>query len=824
MKNVLTGLLMVFLWAACSEEKLEITPVPFNKVTLTDGFWKERMKTEINVTVPFSVAQSEPAIERFRRCAAFLAGDSTALPQTHRFISSDLYKVMEGVSYSLMMERNPALEIQMDSVIRLIAASQEADGYLYISHTCGNPDLREMGEKRYSWVVHSHELYNVGHLYEAAVAYYQATGKDALLNVAIKSARHVNKVFFEGGDPKYNDGKPINQAPGHEEIELALCKLYRVTQDPLYLQMAKKFLEIRGVTYRPEGEGVMAPTYAQQQAPVKEQTEAVGHAVRAAYLYTAMAQVDALTGLNDYGKALHSIWNNLVTTRMHITGGLGAIEGMEGFGAPYELPNLTAYNETCASVANVFFNQGMYLASGDARYLDVAELSLFNNSLAGVNINGDRFFYVNPLEADGVKRFNHGHGGRAEWFGCACCPPNISRLILQVGGYMYAYSKSNIYLTLYGGSKTNIPLEGVNVALDQVTGYPYDGKVKLTVHPDKRSEFAVYMRIPTWATSDEFVPGGLYPYKESTQTKVELWVNGETTSFKTDKGFAVVNRTWQEGDVIELNLPMPVRFVDCIPEVKENIGKTAVTRGPLVYCAEEVDNSGPVQRLYLGNSDEKQAMVSDIHSGVLKGLASITLPGMESVNDATASCGIMLVPYYAWCNRGDNRTMLVWLSKDASTVRTSNQEMAYLRNIQAVRTSSTASGGGISDQAVCDGKVASSSADRVTDRWISTPAKASATQWLTFDFKEPFLLNSLSVYWLDGSPEEKVALPTDWSVEYKSGNGWKPLERYVTDSYQVGKDQFNVVHPASSVQVETVRINMKPQEGKSIGISEVRFE
>ena len=325
--------------------------------------------------------------------------------------------------------------------------------------------------------------------------------------------------------------------------------------------MAKKFLEIRGVTYRPEGEGVMAPTYAQQHAPVKEQTEAVGHAVRAAYLYTAMAQVDAVTGLNDYTKALNSIWTNLVTTRMHITGGLGAVEGMEGFGAPYELPNLTAYNETCAAVANVFFNYGMYLDSGDAKFLDIAELSLFNNSLAGINLHGDRFFYVNPLEADGVRRFNHGNGGRAKWFGCACCPPNISRLILQVPGYMYAYSKDRVYLTLYGGSQTTIPLEGTRVKLEQTSAYPFDGKVRLTVQPEKGSKFSVCMRIPTWARSDEFVPGGLYPYKQPKQAEVELSVNGQKTDFKMEKGFAVIKRDWKPGDVVELIIPMPVRFV-----------------------------------------------------------------------------------------------------------------------------------------------------------------------------------------------------------------------------------------------------------------------
>ena len=323
-----------------------------------------------------------------------------------------------------------------------------------------------------------------------------------------------------------------------------------------------------------------------------------------------MAQVDALTGLKDYTRALNSIWTNLVTTRMHITGGLGAIEGMEGFGAPYELPNLTAYNETCAAVANVFFNYGMYLDSGDAKFLDIAELSLFNNSLAGITLHGDRIFYVNPLEADGVRRFNHGNGGRAKWFGCACCPPNISRLILQVPGYMYAYSKDRVYLTLYGGSQTEIPLEETRVKLEQSSAYPFDGKVRVTVQPEKASKFSVCMRIPTWARAGEFVPGGLYPYKQPGHTEIELSVNGQKTDFRMEKGFAVVKRNWEPGDVVELNIPMPVRFVDCIPEVSENIGKTAVTRGPLVYCAEEVDNAGTVQRLYLGDVYESHVFLA----------------------------------------------------------------------------------------------------------------------------------------------------------------------------------------------------------------------
>ena len=451
LKRSTIALLVLACLTNCGKTDNSIRPVPFTDVKLTNGFWQQRMKTELDVTVPFSVEHGAPAVERFRRCADFLAGKETPLPETHRFISSDLYKVMEGVAYSLMLRPDEKLEAFMDSTIALIAASQKPDGYLYISHICGNYNESEMGNRPYSYVIHSHELYNMGHLYEAAVAYYQATGKRELLDVAIKSAKHIQHVFFEG-DPAYNDGKPVNQAPGHEEIELALCKLYRATGDRLYLNLAKKFLDIRGVTFVPDGEGVNSPTYAQQHQPVKDQREAVGHCVRAIYLYTGMAQVDALTGNAEYTEALDSIWNNLVTSRIHVTGGLGADRRIEGFGEMYSLPNKEAYDETCAAVANVFFNNAMFLAEGDAKYLDVAEISLFNNALAGISLSGDRFFYVNPLESEGDV-------ARSEWFGCSCCPPNISRLILQTPGYMYSYTDKDVYVTLYAGNEVNIPLK-----------------------------------------------------------------------------------------------------------------------------------------------------------------------------------------------------------------------------------------------------------------------------------------------------------------------------------------------------------------------------
>lgn len=798
------GIAISLLLGSCAAEKEQITPVPFNEVTLTDGFWKNRMETEINVTVPFSVEQSETAVKRFRQAAAYMAGDTTQLPAPHRFISSDLYKVMEGVAYSLMLHPNDTLEQFMDSTIQLIGAAQEDDGYLYISHSCGNPNVEEMGEKPYSYVLHSHELYNVGHLYEAAVAYFQATGKKNFLDIAQKSARHINRVFFEGGDPKYNNGKPVMQAPGHEEIELALCKLYRVTGDTLYLHMAKRFLDIRGVTFHTEGEGVMADTYAQQHAPVKDQTQAVGHAVRAAYLYTAMAQVDALTGKNDYTKALNSIWNDLVTTRMHITGGLGAVAGMEGFGAQYELPNLTAYNETCAAVGNVFFNHSMFLESGEGKFLDIAELSLFNNALAGINLNGDRFFYVNPLEANGILRFNHGHGGRSKWFGCACCPPNISRLILQVPGYMYSYSKENIYLTLYGGSITKIPMKGTNVELIQESNYPFDGNVKLTVKPDKDVKFGLKLRVPTWANKNEFAPGGLYPYKKMKEENIILKINGKEQTYHIEKGFVSVNRTWKSGDEVILTLPMPVRMVECVPQVKENIGRTAIVRGPLVYCAEQIDNNGPVQRLYLNGSDEQAATVHYVPDGILKGIPQIHLDNQ-----------ITLVPYYAWCNRGDNSSMLVWLRNEKPSKDEMAYEMAYVQNIKEIKVSS-----GISkEHEICDGQEGNNSNDSNISKWVS---QTSGKQWVEIQFKEAFNLNALSVYWCEN--EGNIKTPQSWSAEYLSDGQWKNLQLYVTDSYQQEKDKFNVVHPASPIQVEAVRITIHTKPSKLVGVSEIRFE
>ena len=366
MKRKVISLIFLLGITCYSAYSQTLTPVSFDKVTLQDNFWSNRMKLQKEVLVPVAFERTQEAVEDLRRTANYLKGIEGPLPTTSRFNTSDLYKVIEGAAYLLKMERDSELEKQIDDIAVIISEAQEKDGYLYPAHTTGSSAKAEhwggsgMGDKPYSWVVHSHELYNIGHLYEAAAAYYQATGKKNLLDIAEKSAKHVNKVFFEG-DAKYNNGKPVNQAPGHEEIELALVKLYRVTGNKLYLDMAQKFIDIRGVTYIPDGKGTMSPEYAQQHAPVRDQDEAVGHAVRAVYLYSGMSDVGSLAHDSTMNPALDKIWRNIVDTRMHITGGLGAVHGIEGFGPEYELPNKEAYDETCAAVGNVFFNNRIFL-------------------------------------------------------------------------------------------------------------------------------------------------------------------------------------------------------------------------------------------------------------------------------------------------------------------------------------------------------------------------------------------------------------------------------------------------------------------------------
>ena len=650
-----------------------LIPVAFNEVILEDKFWKPRLITQVETLVPFALDKTINAQIALRQTGNFLSGIMDSLPKPHAYQSSDLYKVMEGAAYLLFLEENRALEKRMDDIIDLISSAQKKDGYLYVGHITGvsgsisnkikDPTINRMvwmmGDKPYSNVIHSHELYNMGHMFEGAIAYYQATGKDKWLKIAEKSAQHINKVFFEG-DPNYNNGKPVNQAPGHQELELALTKLYRITGNKLYLNMAKKFLDIRGKTFIPNGEQYNSPIYAQQHLPVTEQRKAVGHAVRATYLYSGMADVGGLFGISDYDKALKSIWNDIVDKKMSITGGLGAVQGIEGFGSDYVLPNKESYNETCAAVGNVFFNFRMFLRTRDARYMDVAEISLLNNSLAGVNIEGNKFFYVNPLEADGTTKFNHGNAGRSEWFNTACCPSNIARLIPQVSGMMYSFSDDEIYLTFYGSNSSTIKLESGMVRIKQKSEYPFDGKVDLTVSPKSSQRFKLKLRIPSWVNSNQFVPGELYSYDDKNYDKWKLSINGVKINAKTENGFVTIDRLWNVGDKVILDLPMTVRINKTINKVKENKNRVAITRGPLVYVAEGIDNYRPVQEFYIEDMfDNNKIKIKKINTGILENVVSIIFPA-KRLNNKIEEIFLKMIPYYAWNNR-ENSSMIVWI-------------------------------------------------------------------------------------------------------------------------------------------------------------------
>ena len=793
-----------------------LKPVPFNRVEMTSDFWRPRLETQRKTLVPFAFERTRPGVEHLQAARDVLVGKKAAGHRAHRFIDSDLYKVMEGAAYLLQLRDDPELERQIDDLADVIAGAQHGNGYLYPSHTTGAGSSRHMmGDTPYTFIVHSHELYNVGHLYEAAIAYYRATGKKKLLNVAEKSARHINQVIFEG-DPDYNGGRPVRQAPGHQEIELALVKLYRVTGKQLYLDMARKLLEIRGVTYVPDGEGVMSPTYAQQHAPVTEQKEAVGHAVRATYLYSAMADVGTLTGEPAYGQALDRIWRNITSTRMHITGGLGAVHGIEGFGPQYELPNADAFNETCAAVGNVLLNYRMFLLHKDAKYLDVAEVALLNNVLAAVNLQGNRFFYVNPLAADGKYPFNHGTAGRAPWFGTACCPSNMARLIPQVPGMTYAHDDSDLYITFFAESRTEVQLNGTRVKVEQKTAYPNDGEISVSINPVKPAKFCLRLRIPTW-TRDRFVPGDLYRYADSIAAPVTVSVNGQQFDAPFEKGFAAIDREWRDGDRVVLNLPMPVRVTECHPAVKANTDRIALTHGPLVLCAEEVDNGGATQRFFFdevpATADAEVKMTRIRHGSFIQ--TDVPAHAVTGTG-GTENVQLVLTPYYAWNNRGTG-SMTVWFPRDRSLAVFDPHLLPKESPFSQITASHTSPLDTVN--AVGDGKEPRWSSGKKVPRWTSRPQN-DKPQWVEARFAETRQLRDVGVFWMQDQFD--VRFPAEWSLEVEQNGRWKAFELYTTDRYDTRANQYNVVHPAAPLKCDAIRIRMTPKKNACVGILEIK--
>lgn len=553
-----------------------IQPVAFTQVRVTDNFWAPKIKVNADVTIPYTLEQCKKngRIDNFLVAAGKKKADRLS---EYTFDDTDIYKVIEGASYSLQVRKDDNLEKYLDTLIAIIDDAQEPDGYLYTFRTAKVATPHEwIGSKRWEKEEDlSHELYNSGHLFEAAVAHYQATGKTNLLDIAVKNADLLVKTFGYGREEKF---------PGHQIIETGLTKLYRVTGKQQYLDLAKFFLDLRGTP------GHLNHEYSQAYKKVVDQHEAVGHAVRAAYMYTGMADVAALTGNAAYLSAIDDIWNDVVEKKIYLTGGIGATGAGEAFGKAYDLPNMSAYAETCASIANVYWNNRMFLLHGDAKYIDVLERTLYNGLLSGVSLSGDRFFYPNPLASLGQHQ-------RSAWFSCACCISNMTRFLPSMPGYVYAQNKNDLFVNLFVGSESVIQLPAGKIAVTQNTNYPWDGKNEITINPATAgATFALHIRIPGWAL-DKPIPGDLYTAEQAPE-KIQLLLNGNPVAMHMQKGFAVLNRKWAKGDKITLMLPMTAKRIFANEKVTADKNRFALQRGPLVYCLEGPDNKDSCSNEY----------------------------------------------------------------------------------------------------------------------------------------------------------------------------------------------------------------------------------
>jgi DUF1680 family protein len=622
-----------------------IRAVPMTAVQITDAFWRPRMEVNRTVSIPHVLRQNEETgrVANFLKAAGKLQGPYAG----RRYNDTDVYKALEAASHALALAPDKSLEAEVDRTIAAIAAAQEPDGYLYTARTVDpkNPPPGA-GPERWSYLHTSHELYNFGHLYEAAVAHFQATGKRTLLDVAIRNADLVCRTF--------GPGRRLD-APGHQEIELALVKLFRVTGDRKYLDQAKFFLDQRGRphTVAPHRFDEKDPfaiyndrAYRQDHQPLVEQTRAVGHAVRATYAYSGMTDVATLLEDVAYGRAVEALWQDVMAKRVYLTGGLGSQGRTEAFGDDYQLPNRRAYAETCASIGGLLWYHRMFLRKGDAAYLDAFEQTLYNGYLSGVSARGDSFFYQNPLESDGTR-------DRSTYFDVACCPANLARLMAQLPGLVYATRGSTLFVNLFIGSSTQTTVAGREVRVRQETRYPWDGRIRIEIEPSAPAPFAVSLRIPGW-TRGEPLPGGLYRFNEQPGDAPSVVVNGQRLDVRAVDGFVAIERRWQQGDTIELTLPMPPRRVVAREEVEENRGRAAIQRGPVVYAIEAADNDGRALDVLLPLD---APLAHEFRADLLNGVEVITARAPRPDGSART---VTAVPYFAWANRGKGE-MAVWI-------------------------------------------------------------------------------------------------------------------------------------------------------------------
>jgi len=785
----------------CTKEKkasadYPIQPVPFTEVKFTDDFWAPRIRKNASVTIPiaFGYCESTGRVRNFE----IAAGNDTGVFQTiYPFDDSDVFKIIEGASYSLQSFPDPKLESYLDTLITKIGDAQEPDGYLYTNRTIaemhGGAGLHEWASKN-RWELDSilsHELYNLGHLYEAAVAHYQATGKRSLLDIALKSADLVNKDFGTGQLKVY---------PGHQVIEMGLVRLYRTTGEKKYLDLAKLFLDIRGPKGQPYNQADIKPV---------DQTEAVGHSVRATYMYSGMADIAAIENDAAYLTAITKIWENLVEGKMYVTGGIGATGGNEGFAEPFELPNMSAYCETCASIGDIFFNQRLFLLHGQSKYMDVLEKTLYNSMLSGVSLSADRFFYPNPLES-------HGQHQRQSWFGCACCPSNVARFVPAIPGYVYAVTENDLYVNLFISNDANISIGSRKVSISQKADFPWDGKVEIVINPETSGKFNLKIRIPGWV-QNEALPGGLYRFTDQNSEPVTIIINGTDFQFRQTDGYADILRKWEKGDKVEIVFPMPVRKVVADDRVKANRDKIAVQRGPVIYCAEWPDNNnGNVLNLVV----KKDAVfATEFDPTLLGGTQVISTSGEQSKRTVDGNVEMLgeeqvrLIPYALWNNRGPGQ-MMVWFPVSASSSHPlPAPTIAYTSKIKASKITSDL-------PAITDQTEPSNSNDRSATYFHWWPDK-DKTEWIQYDFTKPQTISKTRVYWFDDSPDGGCRIPDSWEILYLKENIWRPVK--AKSPYKITKDGWDslVFDP---VKASAIKIKVRLNKEYSAGIYEWEVE
>ena len=805
MKKLMTMALGVAMLLPAGAQKKQasahgypINPVPFTAVKVTPGtFWGQRLEASRKVTIPlaFSKCEETGRYTNFTNAAQHLKDPSKVFKVGGlAFDDTDPYKTLEGAAYILQTYPDKKLEAYCDSVIDIIASAQEPDGYLYTSRTQNPQHPHEWaGDKRWSKDEDlSHELYNLGHMIEGAVAYYQATGKRKFLDIA---RRYADCAIREVGP---NPGQ-MCVVPGHQIAEMAMARLYIATGEKKYIDFAKYLLDYRGKT-------TIKHEYSQAHKPVIQQDEAVGHAVRAAYMYAGMADVAALTGDKDYIKAIDAIWNNIATKKLYITGGIGATSNGEAFGKNYELPNMSAYCETCAAIGNVYVNYRLFLLHGESKYYDVLERTLYNGLISGVSLEGNGFFYPNPLESMGQHQ-------RQAWFGCACCPSNICRFIPSLPGYIYAVKDRNVYVNLFLSNKSNLTVAGKKVGLSQTTAYPWNGDITVNVDQNAAGQFAMKIRIPGWVRG-QVVPSNLYQYTDGKRLGYTITVNGQTVAAKvTEDGYYTINRKWKKGDKVQIHFDMEARTVRANNKVEADRGRISIERGPLVYCAEHPDNTFDIMGALMNQNPEFSLGKTEIAGTTVQTIVTDaqTLSFDKQGKLQTTDHKLTLIPYYAWCHRGSGK-MRVWLPQDLNA--TNPSQPATLASESKI-ISSTEKMPALT--AINDRLVPKDENDRSVPYTHWWP-KNGTTEWLGYEFPEESTVQSTTVYWYDDGPWGGCRVPQSWRILYQDTQGnWIPVTG--ADGYPTDKGTACTVN-FEPVTTKALRLEVVLPNDNSAGVFE----